>query len=146
MQFQYWLYNPAANPAWSQLQAYSTTATCPWTPTTAGSYVISVTAQDITGTVVNKMLPYTIGNPLTAVSVTPSPASPQPVDTQITFTATATGGTNVQFQYWLYNPAANPVWSQLQAYSSTATCQWTPTTRATMSFPSPHSMSPPVRQ
>ena len=56
--------------------------------------------------------------PLTAVSVTASRTSPQPVNTPITLTATATGGTNVQYQFWVYNPAATPAWSQLQAYST----------------------------
>ncbi len=59
---------------------------------------------------------------LSAVTVTASLPSPQPIETPITFTAAATGGTNVQYQFWLYNPSANPAWSQLQAYSSSATC------------------------
>ena len=121
VQYQFWLYNPAATPAWSQLQAYSTLTTCTWTPAAAGNYLLSVTAQDgATGTEVNTTLWYTItaGTPLTAVSVTPSPASPQPANTPITLTATATGGTNVQYQFWMYNPAATPAWSQLQAYSA----------------------------
>ena len=104
-------------------------ATCPWTPTVTGDYLLSATAQDVlTGAAVNKLLWYTIGNPLTAVSVTPSLASPQPPNTPITLTATATGGTNVQFQFWLYNHAAIPAWSQLQAYSTSATYKWIPAT------------------
>jgi hypothetical protein len=126
VQYQFWLYTPTANPAWNQLQSYSTQTACAWTPATAGQYLLSVTAQDATGAAVNTLLWNTIGIPLTAVSVTAAPASPQPVNTPITFTAAATGGTNVQYQFWLYNPAANPAWSQLQAYSSSATCQWTP--------------------
>ena len=127
VQYQFWLYNPAAAPAWSMLQGYSTQTACAWTPTTAGQYLLSVTAQDATGAAVNTMLWYTVGTPLTAVSVTAAPASPQPVDTPITFTAVATGGTDVQYQYWVYNANANPAWSQLQTYSSQATYTWTPT-------------------
>ena len=126
VQYQFWLYNPAAIPAWSQLQAYSAQATCAWTPTVAGQYTLSVTALDATGASANIMLTYTVSAPLTAVSVTAAPASPQKVNTLITFTASATGGTNVQYQFWLYNPAATPAWSQLQAYSALATCAWTP--------------------
>ena len=127
--FQYWIYNPAADPAWSQLQAYSSSAGCTWTPAATGSYLFSVTAQDATGATVNTMLGYTVYEypPLTAVSIAVAPASPQLVTTPITVTASATGGTKVQYQFWLYNQAANPAWSQLQAYSSTSTCQWTPT-------------------
>ena len=129
MQYQFWLYNPAANPAWRQLQAYSTQASCPWTPSTAGSYLISATAQDgASGMEVNTMAWYSItGNStLTAVTVTTTPNSPQPANTPITLSATATGGTNVQYQFWVYNPAGNPAWSQLQAYSATNTFTWTP--------------------
>ncbi len=40
----------------------------------------------------------------------------------------ATGGTNVQYQFWSYNPNVSPAWSQLQAYSPQTTCLWTPAT------------------
>ena len=129
MQYQYWLYNPAVTPAWSQWQAYSTSATCVWTPTVAGNYLISATAKDgISGVEMNTTAWYTVtsGVPLTAVSVTSSCSSPQLNNTSITLTATATGGTNVQYQFWAYNPAATPAWNPLQAYSSMNTCNWIP--------------------
>ena len=90
MQYQFWVYNPDATPAWSQLQAYSPLTTCTWTPAAAGNYLLSVTAQDgVTGTEVNTTCWYTItaGTPLTAVSVSPSLDSPQPPNTAITLTA-----------------------------------------------------------
>ncbi len=46
VQYQFWVYYPNANPAWQQLQAYSPQATCTWTPTMDGPFVISVTARD----------------------------------------------------------------------------------------------------
>ncbi len=129
VQYQFWAYNPDLTPAWQLLQAYSNLDTCSWIPTTAGNYLLSVTAQDgFTGMEVNAMLWYGItGVPLSAVNVTASLSSPQPVDTPITLTAMATGGTDVLYQFWLYNPAVTPAWSQLQAYSSLNTCTWTPT-------------------
>ena len=126
VQYQFWIYNQAGTPAWSQLQAYSTQTSCAWTPAAAGNYLLSVTALDATGASANVLLWYTINAPLTAVAVTASPASPQPANTPITFTASATGGTNVQYQFWIYNQASTPAWRQLQTYSSTATCPWTP--------------------
>jgi len=128
VQYQFWLYNPAASPAWQQLQAYSPLATSSWTPSALGSYLLSVTAQDsITGTQVNDTHWYTVtGVPLTGVTLIASPASPQPANTFVTLTAAASGGTNVQYQFWVYNPIATPAWSQLQAYSTLATCAWTP--------------------
>ncbi len=130
MLYQFWVYNPDATPAWSQVQAYSTVATCSWTPASAGMYLLSVTAHDgVTGAEVNDLLWYAVSGPaLTAVSLIPSLASPQYAGTAITLTAEATGGTNVLYQFWVYYPAATPAWSQLQAYSTSATCVWTPAT------------------
>ncbi len=129
IQYQFWVYNPSVIPAWSQLQEYSASASCVWTPSVPGSYLLSATAKDgTTGAEVNATLWYSItgGVPLTAVSVTASSSSPQPVNTPITLTAMATGGTNVQYQFWLYTPNGTPAWSPLQAYSSSASCTWNP--------------------
>ena len=128
VQFQFWVYNANASPAWSQLQGYSASPTCTWTPATAGNYLLSATAQDeSTGAGVNTMLWYVVtGGPLVSVSATAAPASPQPINTQVTFTATATGGTSLQYQFWVYNANASPAWSQLQGYSASTTCAWTP--------------------
>ena len=131
VQYQFWVYQATRNPAWRQLQAYSTSATCRWTPATAGNYLLSITACDgAIGTVMNTTCWYavTAGPPLTAVSVATNPKAPQPANTPITLTATATGGTSVQYQFWVYNAAAIPAWSQLQGYSSSANCTWTPAT------------------
>ena len=127
--YQYWIYNPAATPAWNQLQGYSSSAGCTWTPAAAGNYMFSVTAQDVTGAQVNTLLWFTVNDrtTLTAVSVTATPASPQLVNTPITLTAAAMGGKNIQYEFWVYNPAATSAWSKLQAYSSSAVCAWTPT-------------------
>ncbi len=127
VQYQFWVYNPAATTPWSELQAYSDAPICVWTPTTAGPYLISVTARDEpTGTEVNATAWETVDNPLVSVSLTTAPMSPQQSNTPITLTAQATGGTNVEFQFWVYNPAATPSWSELQAYSPSDTCVWTP--------------------
>ncbi len=61
-----------------------------------------------------------------SVSITTSPLSPQPINTAITLTASATGGTDVEYQFWVYNPNASPAWQQLQAYAGDASCTWTP--------------------
>jgi len=129
LQYQFWLYNQNAIPAWSQLQAYSTSATCTWIPTSPGDYMIAGTALDgVTGTTMSNTFRYGISGPvLTAVSLTASPTSPQSVTTPITLTAAATGGTSMRYQFWMYNPSMSPAWSQLQAYSASATCVWTPT-------------------
>ncbi len=129
VQYQFWGYNPNTNPAWQQLQAYSNQNSYSWTPAVPGNYLLSITAQDgADGTEANTTLWYGISGPaLTAVSLTTDQTSPQPVNTTITLTASATGGTDVQYQFWLYNPNASPAWNQLQGYSNQNSCSWTPT-------------------
>ena len=144
--FQFWIYNPAANPAWSQLQAYSSSADCSWTPAVAGSYLLSVTAQDATGTTANIMLWYTVNNaPLTAVSVSASPNSPQLVNTPITFTACATGGTNVQYQFWIYNQASNRHGANCKPTPRSPLACGRPARRANTFSPSPRKSAPARR-
>ena len=129
VQYQFWVYNPSATPAWSMLQGYSASPVCTWTPSVAGNYQISVTAQDgVLGTTVNSLSAYVIVAPLSAVSVTASPAAPGTANWPVLFTAVATGGLNVQYQFWLYDANATPAWSLLQNYSTQASCQWLFTT------------------
>ena len=58
------------------------------------------------------------------------PASPQPVNTPITLTATPTGGGG-QVQYLFragYSDAAGWHWTNINGtYTTSATCTWTPT-------------------
>ena len=117
VQYQFWIYNSMATPAWSQWQGYSPSASCTWMPVSAGNYLISATAMDgTTGAVVNTTAWYNITSTLlTAVTAATDPASPQQLDTPITLTATATGGVNVQYQFWVYQPERRPGVEQLQA-------------------------------
>ncbi len=70
---------------------------------------------------------YTIHLPLTAVSFTANPPSPQRVDSvTVTLTASATGGTNITYQFWLYSQSALS-WRELQGFSSSPRCTWIPT-------------------
>jgi hypothetical protein len=58
-----------------------------------------------------------------SVSLTPSLPSPQPVNTQITWTASATGGSGaLQYQWWTYDGSN---WSS-QPWTGSKTFVWTP--------------------
>ncbi len=111
--------------------AWSTTATATWTPSTAGAYTLRVSARESTlpATVVQKTLAFTVTPPLTAVAFTTALATPQPVGKAIRITATKTGGANVQYQFSASSNGGG-AWAVLQAWSTTATKDWAPTTIA----------------
>ena len=126
VQYQFWVYN-ASTQLWNALQTYSMTATCSWTPATAGWYYLSTSARDgLTGQEVSNTAWYNVGS-MTSLTLSTSPASPQPINTRITLSATATGGTNIQYQFWVYS-ATTQTWSPLQGTSASSSCSWTPAT------------------
>ena len=127
VQYEFSLYNVTTG-VWSALQSISNSATCSWTPPTSGIYQLYVTAWDTTSsTVAVTMLQYTVDVALTGVTLTTNPVSPQSAGTSILLTAIATGGTALQYHFMVYNMTST-TWSQLQAYSSTASCTWIPST------------------
>jgi hypothetical protein len=116
---------------WHVGQAYSSTASWTWNTTglEAGIYVVQVWAKG-TGSPAAydayTSLGYTLTNPpVTSVTVTPAPASPQMIGASITFNAVATGG--VSPQYYLTWRDTSGVWHVGQAYSSTASWTWNTT-------------------
>ena len=145
VQYQFWVYN-AATQTWSQLQAFSTSAACLWTPNTAGNYYLSTTALDSsTGTEKSATTWYTITPPpLSAVTLTTSPASTCAINTSVTLTATPTGGTNVQFQFWVYS-AATQTWSKLQGYSASTAVSGRQLPRAVTTSPLPRKTATPAK-
>jgi hypothetical protein len=62
----------------------------------------------------------------TSVAETASPASPQDASTPITFTGTASGCTNPQYEFWA-RWQGDPTWYLLQSYSNSATYAWNST-------------------
>ena len=128
-------YSDAAGWHWTNLtSAYTTTASCSWTPASAGSFTLVVWAR-IIGHTANydqyATLNYQVTlQPITAVALSAKPVSPQPVNTAIMLTASPTGGGG-QVQYLFragYTDAAGWHWTNLNStYTTTATCTWTPT-------------------
>jgi cell wall-associated protease len=126
-QFQFWV-QPVGG-ALSILCAYSSSTTCPWTPSFAGDYFIFVWARSAGSSATfeaDRIASFWITTitPVTGVSLTPDKPSPRPVGTTIVWTAAATGGTAPQFQFWVER-VGGP-FTLLCAYSASATCPWTP--------------------
>jgi PQQ enzyme repeat/PQQ-like domain len=133
LQYEFWVYNGNTS-SWSVGQAYGTSNTFAWTPTQAGAYMVNVwvrnagssNAYDAWKTSGSFNITGTGGAP-TISSLTPSPAPPQPVNTKITWTATASGGVApLQYEFWVYNGNTSS-WSVGQAYGTSNTFAWTPT-------------------
>ena len=132
-------YTDAAGWHWTNLNgSYTTTATCTWTPTTAGTYTLVVWAR-VVGHTANYDQYAAQGYqvtvpPLTAVALTAIPPHRSRSNTPITLTATPTGGGG-QVQYLFrvgYTDAAGWHWTNLNSgYTITATCTWTPATAGT---------------
>ena len=131
-------YTDAAGWHWTDLNcSYTTTPSCTWAPSTSGSFTLVVWAREVGHTAnydVFATLPYQVTPaPLTAVALATTPASPQPLGTPITLTATPTGGGG-QVQYLFragYTDAAGWHWANINGtYTTSSTCTWTPTSAA----------------
>src|SRR5262245_65179110 len=69
-------------------------------------------------------LQYPIRAPITAVTVTADRPAPQPPGTTISMTASATGGSSVEFKWWVFTATG---WTLIRDWRSAATVTWTPT-------------------
>ncbi len=70
------------------------------------------------------------GSPL-ITGLTADPASPQPANDVITWTARAVGGTTaLEYKFWLYS-AQSASWSVLREYSTSRSVAWIPTATGT---------------
>ncbi|MHB8708912.1 MAG: hypothetical protein ACYC9I_08555 [Desulfuromonadales bacterium] len=123
-EYQFWL---KAGPVWKITQPYSPIDT--WTWDTAGlatgSYQVVVWVRN-TGSTANyeaySSQLHDITSTASAVTLTPSVASPQVAGTPVTFTGVGQGGTgSYEYQFWL---KAGTVWKITQAYSSKNTWTW----------------------
>jgi hypothetical protein len=106
--------------------------TITWTPTIATSYTVQVYANEVGGSGdVHSDLIYVVNPVLTAVTLHGSASSPVVVNTPVTFTATPTGGTHVQYRFQVvYTPSGGTRTTLvLRDWTLGAnTVTWTPTT------------------
>ena len=64
-------------------------------------------------------------SPSTAATLSASPVGTAPVGSSVTFTASATGCTTPEYQFWAKAPGA--AWSIVRPYSSSSTFSWSTT-------------------
>lgn len=138
-EYQFWLYS-AASGSWSVARAWATGNTWGWTPTTAGQYAVQVwarlqgqTAHQVKASgFFNITQPTTPTGTLALTGLLASPSLPQPANTAITWTGTATvgGGGTAEYQFWVYSDATK-TWTIGQAWSASNSWVWTPTAAGT---------------
>jgi hypothetical protein len=130
-EFQWWVHDGTN---WTIAQAWNTSPTFRWTPTTANANYYVVAWARSAGNTANAYEQYggmgypiqTASSPVSSVTLTSDKASPQAPGTTVTFTAAAAGGTApYQYQFWLDNGTTSTV---VKPWSTSPTFAWTPTT------------------
>jgi len=132
----YFTYRNPVTGVWSIGQAYSTNNTWIWNTTglPAGTYKIQAWARNVGSSATYEaygQMTYSITiAPVSTVSFTSiTPPSPQAIGARanITFNATATGGSGTPQYYFTWRNPVTGVWSVGQAYSSLSSWTWNPT-------------------
>jgi hypothetical protein len=130
-QYRFWL-DPGTGPTivrdWSTVDTWTMPGT-----TAAGTYRVVVhvrTSLTVTSYDARAQLSYTLTSstpavPATGVTLAPSPGSPQPAGTPVTFTAAGQGGSGTyQYRFWL-DPGTGPVivrnWSTVDTWTMPGT-------------------------
>jgi hypothetical protein len=130
--YEFWVQPPGG--AWQVLQGWSSAASATWNTSglATGTYLLDVWARE-SGSgaqyeahlAPNPSYSLSYGPPCTAVSLQSSPVSPQMQGVTVTFTASASGCPQPQYEFWLQPPGG--AWQMLQAYSGAASVTWNST-------------------
>jgi hypothetical protein len=131
-QFKWWVSDGST---WTVLQNWTTSNTYTWTPTSANAASrIAVWVRNAGSTAdtydngANVSVPFAIApgapsNALLLTGITANRVSPQPSGTNVTFTATATGGSGTyHYKWWLFDGTS---WNMVQGWSASNTFTWT---------------------
>jgi len=136
VEYQLWVYYfNAANPTWTLVRDWQQNANLSWDTSLvpgAGRYSIQVRARAVGSTsafearALDTNYNLTQSTPVSAVTFTNNPASPQPIGTIVNFAATPTGGGGtVEYQLWVYYfNAVNPTWTLVRDWQQNATLNW----------------------
>ena len=122
-QFAYTVQQPSGS--WTVLKDYSTSASCAFTPSSAGSYTVQVKAKDSAGTVKTVSFSLTVASSQELTNNSRISSTSIIKGKSITFTGAASGGTSpYQFAYVVQAPSGS--WTVLKNYSTATTHTWTP--------------------
>lgn len=132
---RYW-FRVQRGTTWTDIQPYGASNTCTWTPQVAGNYTVQVLVKEAGSPNLydkNTVKAYAVNAAIQSVNLTVSPVSPGMIGTEATLTGSTVGGGTVL--YWFrVKKSTDTNWSDLQAYSTTKTCKWTPQLAGTYSL------------
>ncbi len=123
--YKFYVYNGAS---WTLAQDWSLANSWTWTPGTPGNYTIQVWVRNSGSTAdydAYGSAAFSVSNPaLRVTALAPSVSSPVAVNTSVTWSASATGGTGpYTFKFYVYNGTS---WSLGRDWASGSTWVWTP--------------------
>ena len=128
VQYQYWVMQPGG--AWEIGQSYASTETFAYTPKAPGAYKFGIWVIDDNNTSYQvEIIDYTVtgevAEPVKLNSLSTNMiGNTGAKDTEVKLVADITGGSNVEYQYWVMLPGG--VWEIAQVYSSADTYTYTP--------------------
>jgi len=126
-EYRFWIRRPGAS--WTVVRDYSPSASYTWITTglVSGSYALEVDVRNQGAAAPYEAtfnMPFVLDPPCTTTALTASPASPQPAGTAVTLTASATGCSTPEYQFWVQPPGG--AWTVLQSYGGN-TAPWSTT-------------------
>jgi glucose/arabinose dehydrogenase len=128
LEYQFWLYNDTSK-SWSIGQPYGSSNTWVWPPSQTGVYAVQVWVRQAGSGVSYHAWAgtnyFSVGTPTIQVSLAANRAFPFSTGTPVTWTASASGSANLEYQFWLYNDTSKS-WSIRQPYGSSNTWVWPP--------------------
>jgi hypothetical protein len=134
LEYKFWLYDLTTR-TWTVVQPYSASNQAQWTPSADGTYLLQAwvrgqgSAAEYEAWQATPLLRVSSAAP-SVTSLVASQAFPSPVGAPIQWTATATGGSTLEYQYWL-NDVATGAWTVLQPYGAGNQVTWSPTAAGT---------------
>jgi hypothetical protein len=137
LQYQFWRYH-AGSGTWTMVRGYNTSPQYVWTiaPGDEGDYALQVWVRSAGSSASFEAYAGTTmfsvqRDPVVVDSLTADRTFPVTPGTTVTWSASARGGANLQYRFYVYN--ASTGWTMIRDYASGATAQWVPAQAGTYS-------------
>ncbi|UFT98878.1 SpoIID/LytB domain-containing protein [Radiobacillus kanasensis] len=129
LEYKFWAENTDTG-KWTLIRNYGSSATTSWTPSEAANYKLVVHVRNVGSTKsyeAYQTLTYVISQPgkVTVNKVTADKSSPQVIGTSINVSAEASGGTSLEYKFWVENTETGE-WTLIRDYGASSSTNWLP--------------------